>query len=61
MGHSIDPVLVELSADATWEAEERLPSPDEVAGTQAKESDGNWNEERSWKCEYFCLHRYLSL
>jgi GNAT superfamily N-acetyltransferase len=25
MGHSIDPVLIELSADATWVAEERVP------------------------------------
>lgn len=25
MGHAIDPVLVELSADATWLAEERMP------------------------------------
>jgi N-acetylglutamate synthase len=25
MGHSIDPVLVELSADATWVAKERVP------------------------------------
>ena len=37
-----------------------LTTPDEVAGTQAKKTDGDRHERRTCKCEYLRFHFVLT-